>query len=237
MTGQKSHKILGLINARGGSKGVPGKNIKLLCGKPLIGYSIEAAKNSALITDIVVSTDCENIAKAAIDFGARVPFIRPPELATDTAKQIDAITHAITFLENNGEAYDYICILQPTCPLRSSNDIDGSLNMLIASGADSVITVTDVGGRHPKTLYTMGPDNTISPYIQSDTGGVLRQDFEALYWRTGSVYAMKRNVVMTQNSLYGQNICGYIQPEERAFNIDSPFDWALCEAYMEKINR
>lgn len=225
-------RILCLINARGGSKGVPGKNIKPLGGKPLIAYSIEAALKSRLISKVVVSTDCPNIAKVAKNCGADVPFMRPPELASDTAKQIDAIVHAIRFLEGQGEIYDYICILQPTCPFRSVEDIDGALGLLIKSGSDSVITVTDVGGRHPNTLYRMKEDQIISPYVDMPTGGVLRQNFENLYWRTGSVYAMKRDVALG-GSLYGTKICGYIQDEARAFNIDSPFDWDLCEAYLE----
>lgn len=227
----KNPKILCLINARGGSKGVPGKNVKPLGGKPLIAWSIEAAKQSNYISRIVVSTDAENIATAAKAAGADVPFMRPAELATDTAIQMDVIKHAIGFVENQGEKYDYICILQPTCPFRSVEDIDGSLRLLIDSGSDSVITVTDVGGRHPKTLYKMRDDQSLSPYLDSAAGGVLRQNFEALYWRTGSVYAMKRDVAMA-GSLYGQSVKGYIQDENRAFNIDSPFDWELCEAYL-----
>lgn len=226
-------KILCLINARGGSKGVPGKNIKHLGGKPLIAHSIEAALKSKYLSRVVVSTDAADIADIAKKYGAEVPFMRPPELATDTAIQIDVIKHAIGFFEDRGETYDYICILQPTCPFRSVEDIDGSLKLLTDSGADSVITVTDVGGRHPKTLYKMADDARITPYLDSPAGGVLRQNFEALYWRTGSVYAMKRDVVMG-GSLYGTSIKGYIQDENRAFNIDSPFDWELCEAYMHR---
>lgn len=110
--------------------------------------------------------------------------------------------------------------------------MDGSLSLLIESGADSVITITDVGGRHPNTLYGLKDESKIVPYIQNDGAGVLRQNFEALYWRTGSVYAMKRDVVMNERSLYGRDVRGYLQDEERCFNIDSPFDWALCEAYV-----
>lgn len=228
----KNHKILCLINARGGSKGVPGKNIRPMRGKPLIGYSIECAKKSGMIDHIIVSTDDRAIADVATSFGADVPFLRPAELATDKAKQIDAMIHAVGFLEGQGDRFDYICILQPTCPLRAVDDVDGALELLISSSADSVITVTDVGGRHPRTLYTKDSGQRLAPYLQSDAAGVLRQDFEDLYWRTGAVYAMKRDVLMNQRSLYGTDIRGYVMPEERCFNIDSPFDWDLCEAYM-----
>lgn len=227
----KKPKILCLINARGGSKGVPGKNIKPLGGKPLIAYSVEVGKQSQLISRVVVSTDAQNIADAARAAGADVPFLRPAELATDTAVQIDVIKHAVETVEATDGRYDFICILQPTCPFRSVGDLDGSLQLLLDSGADSVITVTEVGGRHPKTLYKIDEDKGISPYLDSPSGGVLRQNFEALYWRTGSVYAMKRDVVMA-GSLYGSSQKGYIQEESRAFNIDSPFDWELCEAWL-----
>jgi CMP-N,N'-diacetyllegionaminic acid synthase len=229
------YRIIGLINARGGSKGVPGKNIKLLKGKPLIGYSIECGLNSRFIDKVLVSTDDANIAEVARSFGADVPFLRPAEFATDTSKQIDAMIHAVDFLERQGENYDIICILQPTCPLRTPEDVDATLKLLVDSKADSAITVTEVGGRHPRTLYRQKESGEIFPYLESDNAGVLRQDFEALYWRTGAVYAMKRDVLMDQRSLYGKIIVGQIMPEERCFNIDSPFDWNLCEAYMMRV--
>ncbi len=225
--------ILCLINARGGSKGVPGKNIRMLGGRPLIAWSIETALQSKLIKKAVVSTDSEEIAHVATQHGAVVPFLRPSELATDTAKQIDVIAHALKFLESMGEHYDYVCILQPTCPLRSVEDVDGTLELLISSGADSAITVTDVGGRHPCTLYKMNEgDNKLTPYVESSKAGVLRQGFEELYWRTGSVYAMKADVVK-KGSLYGDDTRGFVVPEERTFNIDTPFDFELTEAWLK----
>lgn len=228
-------KILALINARGGSKGVPRKNVRPMNGKPLIGYSIECGKASLYIDRLIVSTDDPEIADVSKSFSADVPFLRPPELAGDTARQIDAMTHAVDFLEQRGERYDYICVLQPTCPLRSTADVDGTLSLLASSGADSVITVTEVGGRHPRTLYTKKENGCLKPYLQSDNGGVLRQNFEELFWRTGGVYAMKRDVLMEQKSLYGLDIRGYEIPEERCFNIDSLFDWDLCESYMGRV--
>ncbi len=230
---KSNNSILCLINARGGSKGVPGKNIKLLHGKPLIGWSVDVARQSKLIKKVVVSTDSEEIARVATQHGASVPFIRPSELATDTAKQIDVVNHALKFLESMGERYDYVCILQPTCPLRSVEDVDGTLDLLISSGADSAITVTEVGGRHPRTLYKMHEgDQKITPYVEKNTSGVMRQNFEPLYWRTGAVYALRTSVVKA-GSLYGNDARGYKVPEERAFNIDTPFDFELTEAWLK----
>lgn len=230
---KSNSSILCLINARGGSKGVPGKNIKPLNGKPLIGWSVDVARQSRLIKKVVVSTDSEEIARVATKHGASVPFIRPSELATDTAKQIDVVNHALKFLESMGERYDYVCILQPTCPLRSVEDVDGTLDLLISSGADSAITVTEVGGRHPRTLYKMHEgDQKVTPYVEKNTSGVMRQNFEALYWRTGAVYALRTSVVKA-GSLYGNDARGYKVPEERAFNIDTPFDFELTEAWLK----
>lgn len=230
---KSNNSILCLINARGGSKGVPGKNIKPLNGKPLIGWSVDVARQSRLIKKVVVSTDSEEIARVATKHGASVPFIRPSELATDTAKQIDVVNHALKFLESMGERYDYVCILQPTCPLRSVEDVDGTLDLLISSGADSAITVTEVGGRHPRTLYKMHEgDQKVTPYVEKNTSGVMRQNFEALYWRTGAVYALRTSVVKA-GSLYGSDARGYKVPEERAFNIDTPFDFELTEAWLK----
>jgi len=230
----KNSSILGLICARGGSKGVPGKNKKPLMGKPLIAYSIEAALGCSMLERVLVSTDDPEIRDIALEYGADAPFLRPDELASDTAKQIDAIIHATRFAEDEkGAPYDMICLLQPTCPLRRGEDIAGTLSLMLETGSDSAITVTDVGGRHPMTLYTRQESGLLSPYLSTaDSAGTQRQDFQDLYWRTGAVYAMKRDIVVEQRALYGASTSGYMVPEESAFNIDCPFDWDLCEAYM-----
>ena len=230
----KEKNILGLINARGGSKGVPGKNKKPLCGKPLINYSIEVGLAADCFADFIVSTDDEDIVAIARKAGADVPFLRPAELASDTARQMDTIIHAVCFMEEkNNTVYDYICLLQPTCPLRSPEDVTGSVDLIIRENCDSVITVTEVGGRHPRTLYKKN-DTTqeLKPFMQSDLSGVQRQDFEDIFWRTGAVYVMRRDVAVEGKSLYGASTYGYYVPEDRCFNIDNPFDWDLCEAYL-----
>ena len=224
--------VLALINARGGSKGVPRKNIRPLLGKPLIGWSIEAGLAAKSVTRLVVSTDDEEIAGVAREFGASVPFMRPRELAADTSLQIDAIRHAVGFMENAGLFHDIILVLQPTTPLRLPGDIDESLTLLEKSGADSVISVCDVGGRHPVTCYRSGDGGFLRPLFESDWRGVLRQKFGQVLWRNGAIYAMRRDVVMEQGSLYGASTVGYVMPEERSFNIDSLFDWDLLEGYL-----
>jgi CMP-N,N'-diacetyllegionaminic acid synthase len=225
-------KILALINARGGSKGVPKKNIKPLMNKPLIAWSIQAGINSEMISDVVVSTDDQKIADIAKRYGADVPFLRPPELATDNSLQIDCIKHAVGYLENLGSYYNIIIILQPTVPLRTSKDIDGALSTLIESNVDSVISVCDVGGRHPVTCYKEKGNGLIQPLVKSDLKGVLRQKFGKVLWRNGAIYAMYRDIVMEKDSLYGDSTVGYLMPEERSFNIDSHVDWDLVEGYL-----
>ena len=228
----KNIKVLGLINARGGSKGVPRKNIKLLCGKPLIAWSIEAGLNSKYVNKLVVSTDDSEIAEISRKYGADVPFLRPKELASDNSLQIDAIKHAIHFLEESGHYFDIILLLQPTTPLRKTADIDCSLKLLFEENADTVISITDVGGRHPATCYKPYKAKQIVPYIESNMRGVLRQEFDPIYWRNGAIYATKRNIIIHNNSLYGDSIVGYKMNEENSFNIDSQFDWNLTEAYI-----
>ena len=225
-------KVLALVNARGGSKGVPRKNVRPLLDKPLIAWSIEAGLVAARVTSLVVSTDDTEIAEVARRHGARVPFIRPFELATDEALQIDSIRHAVGFLEAQGEFYDVVLLLQPTAPLRRPEDVDGALTLLETSGADSVISVCDVGSRHPLTCYRAGGDGMLAPLLPSDTRGVQRQGFGTVLWRNGAIYAMRHGIVMKDNSLYGAKTVGYLMPEERSFNIDSLFDWRLTEGYL-----
>ncbi len=226
-------KILGLINARGGSKGIPRKNIKPLNGKPLISWTIDAALESEYISRLVVSTDDEEIANVARTSGADVPFIRPDYLASDKSIQIDSVKHAINFLEESGEFFEYVVILQPTVPLRSTEDIDGSINLLLSNEVDSVITICDIGGRHPLTCYENIHDDNLKPLYDSDAKGVLRQEFKEILWRNGAVYAMSRDTIMIKNSLYGDSIMGYRMPEERSFNVDSIFDWNILDSYIK----
>lgn len=227
-------RILGLINARGGSKGIPGKNTKLLLGKPLIAWSVETAKACPSISRVIVSTEDKAIANIAREYGAETPFIRPKELATDECLQIDVIIHAVEWLEKTeGRKYDYICLLQPTCPVRLVDDVEGALNLLIESKADSVITVAPVKGHHPLTYYSMKGGKKLLPFLESSKAGVVRQSFPDLYWRTGSVYAMKRENLNTR-SLYGEDTRGYEVPQERCANIDEPLDWDIAELLMKK---
>jgi CMP-N,N'-diacetyllegionaminic acid synthase len=225
-------RVLGLICARGGSKGVPRKNVRPLLGIPLIAYAIAAGRESRLVDRVVVSTDDEEIADVAKKHGADVPFSRPPELARDDSIQIDAIRHAIGWLNDHGDHCDVIALLQPTSPLRRAEDVDGAIQSLLDTGADSVISVMRVEHGHPKTLYRKSESNRVTPMIETDPAGTLRQDFEDYYWRNGAVYVMRHDVVMRQRSLYGADVRGYEMPPERSVNIDGPLDWLLAETLL-----
>jgi N-acylneuraminate cytidylyltransferase len=227
-----STRILGLINARGGSKGIPRKNIKPLGGKPLIAWAIDAGLASKRLTRLIVSTEDPEIADIAQQFGADVPFVRPPELASDAALQIDAIRHALETLSAAGEDYDAVAVLQPTCPLRRSDDIDGALDLLISENADTVISVMEVQGQHPLTMYTRAADGGLTPLMEANQAGVQRQEFPAVWWRNGAVYAIRSAVILEQGTLYGAKVLGYAMPAERSINIDEPLDWMMAEAMV-----
>ena len=230
-----SVRFLGLINARGGSRGIPRKNVKELAGKPLIAWTIEAARDSRRLDRLVVSTEDQEIAEVAGRFGADVPFMRPPELASDTALQIDAIRHALQTLGDAGDAYDGVTVLQPTCPLRRTEDIDGALDLFQAATADTVISVTAVQGQHPLTMYTRSDDGTLSALFESDGAGVLRQEFPVTWWRNGAIYVVRTSLVLERRSLYGPRLFGYPMPPERSANIDEPLDWVIAEAMIERL--
>ena len=227
-------KILGIIPARGGSKGIPNKNIKLLGGKPLISYTIEAALESKFLTDFIVSTDSELIKEVSLGYGAKVPFIRPLELSHDKALAIPTVQHAVKSFEKIvGHQYDYIIMLQPTAPLRKAEDIDKSLEKLISSGLDSTISVVDVNNYHPVKMKSIENDRLVD-YINTDLENPPRQGLPAVYIVNGAIYATKRDVFMSKNTFKGDSCMPYIMPDERSVNIDTMADFVVAEYFLTK---
>lgn len=225
--------ILGIIPARGGSKSIPKKNLYPLNGKPLISYTIEAAKKAKLLTRFIVSTDCEEIARVAKRYGAEVPYIRPKELATDTALSVDVVKHAVIELENQGHIrYDYIVLLQPTTPLRLPEYIDGAITKLIETGCDTVITMVDVGANHPARMYRIKDDRLVT-IMDEGVSMRPRQELPPVYIRSGDVYACKRNILFEKGSLIGDDCRAIVISPERAVNIDSMQDMVLAEYYLK----
>jgi CMP-N-acetylneuraminic acid synthetase len=224
---------LGVIPARGGSKSVPRKNIALVHGKPLIAYTIEAAQRSRLLTHFLVSSDDAEIIAVARQYGAPAPFVRPAELATDTAPSLPVVQHAVGEMERlHGITYDYVVLLQPTTPLRLPGDIDAALEKLAATGADSVISVCDVGAYHPARMRQIIDDRLVELPIREPKEMARRQDLPPVYIRNGAIYAVKRDVVMLQNTMSGGVCRPYIMPEERSVNVDSMLDLLLAEILL-----
>lgn len=217
-------KVLGVIPARGGSKGVIKKNIRLLGDKPLIAYSIEACLSSG-IDRFIVSTDDEEIAETARKWGAEVPFLRPVELATDSARAIPVMQHALEWMEAADETrYDALMMLQPTTPFRRSIDIDQAIATLRRTGADSVISVTDVEGHHPARMKYLEGDRLIDPDFCEAYENQPRQELRPMYIRNGAIYLTRREILLA-GSFKGSDCRAHIMETIRSVNIDTQLDF------------
>lgn len=229
-----STRVLGIIPARGGSKGIPRKNLVDVCGQPLIGYTIRAALSSRSISRTIVSTEDDEIAAVAVALGAEVPFRRPQELADDTARSLPVVQHAVTAVEaEEGQAYDIIVMLQPTTPLRTSADIDEGVRLLTETDADSVVSVVDVGANHPYRMKRIDDDGRLVNFVDQGFEDMRpRQELPPVYIRSGDLYVSRRRVVMEQNTLVGVNCRAVVIPEGRAVNIDTPLDLLRAEQLL-----
>ena len=229
-----------VIPARGGSKGVPRKNIRLVCGKPLIAYTIETALAARhLFYRIIVSTDDEEIADVARRHGAEVPFMRPAELAGDNVPMVPVLQHAVQFVEQQDKVRsDWVCLLQPTDPFRTVEDIEEALRLAQAGGCDSVISVVQVFSVHPILMKRI-ENGRLLPYCIEEKEGTRRQDYQPpAYMRNGAIYLTKRDVLMERDSIWGDVIRPYVMPPERSVGVDSELDLKLVEFLMgERLGR
>lgn len=226
--------ILAVVLARGGSKSVPRKNVKPLAGIPMIAYTLREGLKSKRITQLVVSTDDAEIAQISKDHGALVPFMRPAELASDTASSKDCLQHAVRFMEEREKCrYDYVIELMVTNPLKTVEDIDAVLDKLIQTGADSVISVMQLLDHHPARIKKI-VDDRIVDFCVPEIPDSRRQDLKPdAFIRNGSIYAMRRDVLMIQNARYGTaDSRPYVMPESRCVNVDSPIDFLTAEAMI-----
>ena len=224
-------KVLALIPARGGSKGIKDKNIIDLCGKPLIQYTIDAAKKSKYIDDIVVSTDSEKIATISKKCGAEVPFMRPIELAQDKSKSIDAVVHAVETLKKYGRFYDCVVFLQPTQPLRDTEDIDGAINTFYQHGRQSLISVAEVVN-HPLLIRTI--ENGKLKNLLNQNSSVRRQDMPKFYCVNGCIYINgieEINQELSQND----NCIPYVMDVKHSVDIDEYDDLLEAEFYLKHV--
>jgi CMP-N,N'-diacetyllegionaminic acid synthase len=201
----------------------------------LLAYTAEAALGSKRLTRTILSTDCEEIAAVGRACRLDVPFMRPPELAKDDTPSIAVLQHAISELENAGERYDAILTLQPTNPLRRVEDIDGAIDLLERTNADSVISFVDVGEKHPARMKWIDAEGRVQdPPFAESREGLPRQQLSKLYLREGSIYLTRRDVLMQESSLKGRDCRAWIVAEERACNIDTPFDLIIAEQLLNK---
>jgi len=225
--------IVATICARGGSKGVPGKNIRLLCGKPLIVHTIEVAKKCQLINRIIVSTDAPEIAEIAKASGAEVPFLRPKELATDDAPKLTVIKHAIQFLESEeGYHTDIVVDLDPTSPLRTEKDIEACVRMVMDEGADNVFSVTKAH-RNPYFNMVEVIDGKVQLVKQLAQAVIRRQDAPQVYDLNASIYVWKREALMNNDSIFLERTKIYVMPEWTT-DIDNEVDFEFVEFILEK---
>jgi CMP-N,N'-diacetyllegionaminic acid synthase len=221
-------KCLAVIPCRGGSKGVHRKNLREIGGIPLVAHTIRAA---TLITRSIVSTDDEEIALVAKKYGAGVPFLRPAEFATDEAKSIDVALHALKFCIENGEHYDIFVLLQPTTPLRSPQDIDSTIQLLIDNAEyNCAITVKPVGSSHPNYLYKKTDSiSEMAPFIDNSLAESRRQEFADIYVRNGAVYAVRVPYMLENSKLIDDIVLAHQMSEETSVNIDDEFELYLAQ--------
>jgi CMP-N,N'-diacetyllegionaminic acid synthase len=226
-------KILAVIPARGGSKGISNKNIVDIDGCPLIKYTIDAALGSAMLTDCIVSTDSDVISDVAKSCGALVPFKRPKYLSDDKALSLPVMQHAVEFMEaERGYQYDLVIMLQPTTPLRQTKDIDNAINLIFDTDASSVISVVEVEGYHPLRMKRVVDGRLINYIDQGHEDMRPRQELPPAYIRNGAVYATMRNTLMKKDSFIGEDSRAYIMPPERSVNIDTMKDLSLAISYF-----
>jgi CMP-N,N'-diacetyllegionaminic acid synthase len=223
-------QYLGLITARKNSKRLPNKNLKSLCGKPLLAYTIEAALSSSRLDRVVVSTDGEEIASIAQQLGAEVPFLRPIELATDDARSVDVMIHALSWFEQHENAFsDALVLLQPTCPLRTGAHIDEAIALYEAREADTVVAVSEPE-RHPYWMKTMDPAGQLTPFLQVDLLHYHQKQTLPQVWSSNSsIYVLRRESFLARKEIYGGRTFGYVMPRSEALDIDTPWDFHLAE--------
>jgi N-acylneuraminate cytidylyltransferase len=230
--------VLAIIPARGGSKGLPRKNVLPLAGRPVIAYAIQAGLRARLVDRVVVSTEDAEIADIAAHFGAEVPFRRPPHLAEDDTPDVPVFQHAVTWLEQHeGYRPRIIVNLRPTSPLRRPEDVDGAIQLLLDTGADSVKTVC-LARQHPHKMWRMSGAR-LTPFLRTrfrrERGpDVPRAELDPLYWQNGLVDVMRRELLMERHMTIGGYVAGFVTEPEISIDLDGPLDFLIAEAVLAR---
>lgn len=225
-------RILALIPARGGSKGIPGKNIREFNGRPLVAYTIAAARKSKYIDAVVVTTDSETVASVAQKYGAEIPFLRPAELAQDASKTIDAVIHARDALEALGRPYDVIALLQPTSPLRRADEIDGAVETFFSHGMLGLASVSEAA-ENPILTRRIDASGVLHPILPVSST-VRRQDMPRFWHVDGAIY-INRSSDLTHDTSLNDNPIAFIMPRLRASDIDNIEDFLCAEEIFAKL--
>ena len=220
--------LLALIPARGGSKGIPRKNIRELCGKPLIAWSIEAAQKSKYIDRIIISTDDQEIADVARSYGAEVPFMRPHTLAQDNTPGVDPVLHALEQILG----YDEVLLLQPTSPLIKTEDIEGIVSFARAQEASCVVSLCE-SNKHPYWMYQLDESRKMLPFFQTQFSAT-RQELPPAFVLNGALYWAKTMWFEKKRSFFTENTLGYVMPPERSVDIDTLLDWEWVELLIKR---
>ena len=223
-------KILGVIPARGGSKGLPGKNIRTLAGKPLIAWTIEEAKKSAFIDRLILSSEDQEIIRVAKVWDCEVPFVRPFELAADETPGIEPVLHALEALP---ESYDYVIVLQPTSPLRSVIDIDNCIRMSLEHGACSCVSVTEVD-KSPYWMFKIDDTDRLTPLFPGMSLTSRRQDLPVVYALNGAVYVAECSWLKENKTLVADETLGLVMPKERSVDVDTELDLHFLEFLLSR---
>ncbi len=229
-------RVLGLIPARGGSKGVPHKNRKKLLGKPLLAYTIEAAKNATGLDRIIFSSEDAQLQQMARDYGAEVPFSRPAQLAQDHSGSLEVVQHALRSLADQGQHYDAVCLLQVTCPFRTTHLIDTAIAKFKQSNTDALVSVLKVPHEY-NPHWVFEADATGRLQLATSDKEIIkrRQDLPDAFIRDGAIYITKTEVILNQHSLYGASLSYVLSDPDRHVNIDTIEDWQKAEALAQKL--
>jgi len=222
-------KVLALITARGGSRGVPRKNLRALAEKPLIAWTIEAALGSRFCDRVVLSSEDEEIISVAKSFGCDVPFVRPKNLAADDSSSVDVATHCIESLR---ESYDYLVLLQPTSPMRTSADIDEALQYCLSNSASSCASVSDAC-KHPAWCFYLDQSSRLVPAMPRDEFASNRQQLKAAYALNGALYIVETKWFMREQKFISDDTFGYLMPKDRSIDIDDEFDFWIAQQLMQ----
>lgn len=232
--------VLGIIPARGGSKSVPRKNIKLLGGRPLLFYMLSAALGARLLSRVVVSSEDDEILSVARTYGGeKVLLRRPKKLAQDKTPDVPMLQHAVKAIEKiDGCVFDYVVQLHVTTPFVTSKDIDAALERLFGSEAESIVSVCQVNEYHPIKMKKI-VDGRLAQYVPDfeERSTVRRQDLEPVYWRNGGLYASKRHIVMERGRVFGDHVLPYIMPPERSVDMNSIIDFWTAEAVLKNMRK